>query len=208
MTEEWSPRTTLGKLVQSKEITDVDQIFERNLKIRETGIVDTLLPDIEEEIIGVGKAKRPFKRTQRMTDSGRRQKFFVMVVIGNKNGYVGLGIGKAWEYGPAIRKAVNVAKLNLIKVPLGCGSWECGCNTRHSIPFIVEGKAGSIRIKLIPAPKGVGLAVNDTTEKILRLAGVKDVWSFSKGRTRSRTNMAKATFDALRKISDMKGANI
>lgn len=204
--DDWTPKTELGRMVKSKEITDMGQVFEKNLIIREPEIVNVLLPDIEEEVIGIGKAKRPFKRTQRMTDSGRRQKFFVMAAVGNKKGYVGIGIGKAWEYGPAITKAINSAKLNIIQVPLACGSWECACNTGHSLPFTVEGHSGSIRFKILPAPKGTGLATNDTASLILRLAGLKDAWSHSKGRTKSRMNMAKAVFNSIQKASQMKGA--
>jgi len=204
--DDWVPKTELGKMVKAKQITEMGQVFANNMIIREPEIVDFLLPDLEDDVVGVGKAKRPFKRTQRMTDSGRRQKFFVMAVVGNRNGNVGLGIGKAWEYGPAITKAVNAAKLNMIQVPLACGSWECGCSIGHSVPFSVTGHSGSIRFKLIPAPKGTGLAANDTAGLILRLAGVKDAWSQSKGRTRSRMNMAKAVFDSLKLIGEMKGA--
>ncbi len=204
--EDWTPKTTLGRMVKSKEITDMDQIIGRNLIIREPEIADALLPGLDEEVIGIGKAKRPFKRTQRMTDSGRRQKFFVMVAVGNKKGYVGIGIGKAWEYGPAITKAINAAKLNIISVPLACGSWECSCNAGHSLPFTVQGRSGSIRFKVLPAPKGTGHATNETAGVILRLAGLKDAWSQSKGRTKSRMNMVKAVFDSLKKASQMKGA--
>jgi len=204
--DDWVPKTELGRMVKAKQITELSQVFEKNLIIREPQIVDFLFPDLESELVGVGKAKRPFKRTQRMTDSGRRQKFFVMAVVGNKRGSVGLGIGKAWEYGPAIIKAENAAKLNMIQVPLACGSWECGCSVGHSVPFGVTGHSGSIRFKLIPAPKGTGLAANDTAGMILKLAGVKDAWSKAKGRTRSRMNMAKAVFDSLQQIGQMKGA--
>jgi small subunit ribosomal protein S5 len=204
--DDWVPTTELGRMVKTKQITEMAQIFENNMIIREPQIVDFLLPDLEDDVVGVGKAKRPFKRTQRMTDSGRRQKFFVMAVVGNRNGNVGLGIGKAYEYGPAITKAINAAKLNMIQVPLSCGSWECGCTAGHSVPFAVTGHSGSIRFKLIPAPKGTGLAANDTAGLILRIAGVKDAWSQSKGRTRSRMNMAKAVFDSLKLIGEMKGA--
>lgn len=201
--EEWTVKTELGKLVQSGQVNDINYIFDNNLKIKEPGIVDRLLT-LEEDVLHVGRAKRPFKKTQRMTDSGRRQKFFVMVAVGNKNGFVGIGIGKAWEYGPALRKALNAAKLNLARVPLACGSWECGCLNPHSLPFISHGSSGSIRIDLIPAPKGTGLATNDTAKVILRLAGVKDVWSKSKGRTKCRMNMAKATYNALLNVSRLK----
>lgn len=204
---EWKVKTTLGKKVDSGEFTDINSLFDNNVRIREPEIVDKLIPDLEEEVIGVGKAKRPYKKTQRMTDSGRRQKFFVMVAIGNRKGYSGLGIGKAWEYGPALKKALNTAKMNLIRVPLGCGSWECGCKGTHSTPLITTGRSGSVRIKIQPAPKGTGLAANDTSKIILSLAGIRDAWTHTKGRTRCRMNTAKATFNALQSLNNFKGRN-
>ncbi|MBD3185681.1 30S ribosomal protein S5, partial [Candidatus Bathyarchaeota archaeon] len=101
--------------------------------------------------------------------------------------------------GPAIRKAISLAKLEIIPVRRGCGSWECGCGEHHTVPFKVQGKVGSVEIELIPAPKGVGLAVADTAKTVLSLAGIKDVWSKTKGRTRTTANMVKATYEALRK---------
>jgi len=82
----------------------------------------------------------------------------------------------------------------------GCGSWECGCGTAHSIPFTVTGKAGSVRVNLKPAPRGLGLAVSDEVKKMIRLAGITDVWCKSRGQTQSRVNLMKAVFDALYKL--------
>jgi len=149
------------------------------------------LPDLEDEVVDVNMV-------QRMTDSGRRTKFRVVVVVGNKNGYVGIGQAKDREVGMAIRKAVEKAKLNIIEVNRGCGSWECGCGTPHSLPFKVTGKCGSVRITLKPAPRGVGLAVGNVAKVVLRLAGIKDVWGFTKGETRTTINFAKAVYDALK----------
>ncbi|MFH1786374.1 MAG: 30S ribosomal protein S5 [archaeon] len=201
---EWIPKTALGKLVKAGEITSVDEIFKKGIKIREAEIVDHLIPDMEESVVGIGMASRPFKMVQRMTDSGRRSNFLVIVIVGNGNGYVGLGQGRAREYGPALRKAIRNAKLNLIHVPRGCGSWECGCGGGHSLPVGVWGKSGSIRIHLKAAPKGLGLAANKTSCILLKLAGVSDIWSQCLGHTKSRVNMAKATFDALNNLNKVK----
>ncbi|MEM2481747.1 MAG: hypothetical protein QW365_01450, partial [Candidatus Nezhaarchaeales archaeon] len=78
----------------------------------------------------------------------------------------------------AIDKAIVEAKLNIIPIRLGCGSWECRCGRPHSVPIKTWGKAGSVEITLIPAPRGTGLAAGDTAKIVLRLAGVKDVWTF------------------------------
>ena len=117
---------------------------------------------------------------------------------------IGIGKGSGKEGRRAVQKAVESAKLNLILVPRSCGSWECGCGDPHSIPFKAEGKAGSVRVTLLPAPKGIGLAVSDETKKMLRLAGVHDVWIKTLGATKTRYNLSKAVFDALRKLHDMK----
>ena len=81
----------------------------------ELEIVDALLPDLEEEVMDVNLV-------QRMHKSGRKVNFRVIVAVGNKNGYVGLGQGKAREVGPAIRKAVDNAKYNIINLPQGTHS--------------------------------------------------------------------------------------
>ena len=96
------------------------------------------------------------------------------------------------------------AKLGIIKVERGCGSWDCGCDENHSIPTESEGKSGSIILRLKPAPQGTGLSVNDISKDILELAGVKDIWSFSRGHTATRRNMSKATFNALKNLSHIK----
>ena len=205
---EWIPRTKLGKQVAAKEIQSIEEIFEKGLVVKEPEIVDMLLPDLGEEVIAIGKAGRPFKMVQRMTDSGRRNNFQVIVAIGNEDGYVGLGEGRAKEYGPSLRKALKDAKLSIIRIPRGCGSWQCSCGAPHSLPFQVEGHAGSVKIRLKPAPKGIGLVASKTSKAILRLAGYSDIWVKSSGNTSARVNLAKATFDALINLNRMKAAEL
>lgn len=197
--EEWEPKTSLGQRVKEGEITTIDEIFEEGLPIMELEIIDALLPDLEEEVIDVNLV-------QRMHKSGRKVNFRVIVAVGNKDGYVGLGQGKAREVGPAIRKAVDDAKFNIIKVRRGCGDWGCACGREHTIPFKVTGKSGSVRVTLLPAPGGVGLAIGDVGKTILRLAGIEDVWSRTKGQTQTTINFAKATFNALKQLSRIKSA--
>jgi small subunit ribosomal protein S5 len=179
------------------EITSMSEALKSGLPLREVEIVDMLLPDLEDEVIDVNMV-------QRMTDSGRRTKFRIIVVVGNKNGFVGLGQSKGKEVGMSIRKGVEKAKLNIIEVHRGCGSWECGCGTPHTLPFKVYGKCGSVRIMLKPAPRGVGLAVGDVAKKVLGLAGIEDIWGFTRGSTRTTINYAKAVFDALQNTSIQK----
>ena len=141
---------------------------------------------------------------QRMTDSGRRVKFVITVAVGNNNGFVGFGQAKGKEVGSSIRKAIDNAKLNIIEIRRGCGSWECGCGKPHTVPFAIKGRSGSIEITLKPAPHGIGLATGDVAKKILTLAGVKDCWAFTRGKTKTTVNYAKAVFNALKQNSEMR----
>ena len=196
--EEWIPKTELGRKVKNGEITSLSEVLRSSNRIMEIGIVDTLMPELSEkdfqEILNVNMV-------QRMTDSGRRVKFSVVAVVGNKDGFVGLGEAKAAEVGPAIRKALDNAKLNVIEIRRGCGSWECACSKHHFVPFVVEGKSSSVTVMLKPAPRGLGLAIGDIGKKILMLAGIRDVWSSSRGQTQTTVNFAKAVFFALRKTT-------
>jgi small subunit ribosomal protein S5 len=193
----WVPKTRLGKMVEKQEITNMADALGTRLPLREPEIVDILLPDLEDEVLDVNMV-------QRMTDSGRRVRFAVTTVVGNANGYVGLGKAKGKEVGPTIRKAIDNAKLNIIEVRRGCGSWECGCGKPHSLPFDVSGKEGSVRVTFKPAPRGIALAVGDVAKPVLRLAGIKDAWAFTKGHTKTTANYAAAAFEALKKTAEMR----
>jgi len=193
----WIPKTKLGKLVQEGQITSLEEMFASGLPLREFQIIDALLPELVDEILDINMV-------QRMTDSGRRVKFRATVVVGNYDGYVGVGCGKDVQVGPAIKKAICDAKLNLIPVKRGCGSWECGCGRPHSVPFEVKGKAGSATVTLKPAPQGLGIAAGETAKKVLTLAGIKDVWTETSGKTRTTLNFAKATYDALKQTAIMR----
>ena len=190
----WTPRTRLGNMVYAGIITNYEDALASGLPIREVEIVDALLPGLEDDIINVNMI-------QRMTDSGRRVRFNVMACVGNRDGYVGLAIVKGKEVASTIRKAIHTAKLNIIQVQRGNGSWESGQGAGTSVPFKVTGRAGSTRITLLPAPTGKGLVIGDTGRQVLTLAGVTDVWSRSKGQTRTTINFAKATFDALQQLN-------
>ena len=187
---DWVPKTRLGGMVKAGEITCMSDALKSGLPIREPEIIDILMPDVDDEVIDVNMV-------QRMTDSGRRIKFVITVAVGNMDGFVGLGQAKGKEVGSSIRKAIENAKLNMIEIRRGCGSWECGCGKGHTIPFAVKGKSGSVEVTLRPAPQGIGLATGNVAKKILRLVGVKDCWAFTKGKTKTTVNYAKAVFNAL-----------
>jgi len=189
--EEWEPKTRVGRLVKEGRITTIDEIFQQGLKIAEPEIIDILLPELYDEVVDI-------KLVQRQTDAGRKRKFRATVVIGNKDGYVGVGEAKLKEIGPAIKKAMINAKLNIRPVRRGCGSWECSCGEPHTVPFKVSGKVGSTKVVLYPAPRGLGLVIGNTAKTVLELAGIKDVWSKTFGETRTTSNFAKATFEALK----------
>ncbi len=195
---EWIPLTRLGRLVKEGEVTTMDEALASGLPIRETEIVDALLPGLEDEVLEINMV-------QRMTDSGRRVKFRATVIVGNGDGYLGLGVGKDVQVGVAIGKAIADAKKNIIKIRRGCGSWECGCGSEHTVPFKVEGKSSSVRITLLPAPRGLGIASGETARKVMELAGIKDVWTQARGDTRTKLNFARATYNALFQTTLMKG---
>ena len=213
--EAWKPKTGVGKKVKNGEITNIDEILDKGEKVSEPEIVDALLSDITTDLLFIGQSKgkfgggqkRVFKQTQKKTPEGNKPRFSTYAVVGNSNGYVGIGYGKSKETVPAREKALRNAKLNLIKIRRGCGSWQCGCKEPHTIPFTVSGKCGSCFIKLIPAPKGTGLCVETECQKLLKLAGIKDVWSKADGQTRTKTNLISACFDALKNLIKMKVQN-
>ena len=198
-TASWVPKTKVGELVRSGAIKSIEEIFASGKTIKEVEIVDTLLPNLEDKVLEIISV-------QRMTKNNRKQKFRVTVAVGDRRGHMGVGVGKDVEVKPAIEAAIRDAKRRVITVKLGCGSWECSCGTPHTLPLRERAKIGSSEIILKPAPRGVGIVAADTASHVLELAGVKDVWTFSRGRTRDVYNTALATYTALKKVSEMKNS--
>ncbi len=193
----WQPRTRLGRMVMNGEILTCVRAIATGYPIREVEIVDALLPEMEDDVLSVNMI-------QRMTDSGRRVRFNVLCAVGNKDGYVGLSVCKGKEVASTIQKAITQAKLNLVPVLRGNGSWESAEGPGNSIPFKSTGRSGSTRVTLLPAPSGKGLVIGDYGRRVLTLAGVEDVWSRSSGQTRSTINFARATYNALEELSKTK----
>jgi len=208
----WKPKTEMGKKVKMGDITDIDQVLNSDKKLLEAEIVDALLPSLESDLLLIGQSKgkfgggqrRVFRQTQKKTKEGNKPSFATCAVVGDHKGHVGIGYGKSRETVPAREKAIRRAKINLIKIRRGCGSWQCSCKEPHSIPFEVEGKCGSVKVKLMPAPKGTGLCAGSEISKVLKLAGVEDVWSKTTGKTTSRINLTAAIEKALKQIMEVK----
>lgn len=204
----WEPRTKLGADVKSGKIKEIDEILNSERKILESEMVDFLL-DLKSDLISVGQSKgkfgggkrRAWRQTQRKTQEGNIPTFSAVAVIGDENGHVGIGAGRATETLPAREKALRKSKLNIIKVKRTCGAFECSCSENHTIPFEVRGKSGSIRVILTPAPQGTGLAAGNEIKKVLKLAGIKDIYSKTFGQKRTSFNLVKACIDALKKTN-------
>lgn len=204
----WVPKTKLGREVKSKKIKNIDEILDSDQKILEEQIVDSLI-NVKSDLLFIGQSKgkfgggkrRAWKQTQRKTKEGNVPTFSTLAVVGDENGHVGIGMGRAKETLPARDKAIRMAKLKIIKVGRSCSSFDCACSEPHSIPFKVEGKSGSVRITLIPAPQGTGLVVANELKKVLKLAGIKDVYSKAFGGIRTTANLTKACMNALEKTN-------
>ncbi len=208
----WKPKTELGKRVKSGEIKDLKEILDIGGNILEAEIIDCLLPNLELEMIDIGQSKGKFgggkrtiwRQTQKKTKEGNKPKFATMVIVGNRDGFIGIGKGKSKETMPAREKATRQAKLNVQMIVRGSGSWEGGKGQTNSIPFKVFGKCGSSEITLLPAPEGVGLCVEKECRKMLRLAGIQNVYSKTNAQTKSKINLMMACFNALSKLSKVR----
>jgi len=207
----WVPKTRIGRLVKEEKIKNINEILDKKEKIMEQEIVDKLL-NLKSDLLAIGQSKgkfgggkrRVWKQTQKKTLEGNVPSFSCLAVVGDEAGHIGIGLGKAKETLPAREKALRKAKLSIMKVCRGCGSFDCSCSELHSIPYKVKGKCGSVKVILIPAPQGTGLVIGDEAKKILKLCGIKDIYSQTFGQTRTTINLAKACIDALGKINEEK----
>lgn len=205
----WEPVTKLGREVKHKAVKNIDEILDSGKKILEDEIVDSLV-NVQTDLISIGQAKgkfgggkrRAWRQTQRKTKEGNVAMFSTMAVVGDEGGHVGIGVGRAKETLPARDKATRKAKLNIIKVRRSCAGFDCACDLPHTVPFKVVGKEGSCSVMLIPAPQGTGLVAANELKKILKLAGISDVYSKTFGKQRTTFNLVKACFDALKKTNE------
>jgi small subunit ribosomal protein S2e len=174
--------------VQAGRIKKIEEIFLASLPIKEYQIVDKFLPDLKDEVLKIAPV-------QKQTTAGQRTRFKAAVVVGDYNGHIGLGHKCSKEVAGAIRGALIDAKLNIY--PIRRGFWGNRFGAPHTVPTKVTGKCGSVRFRLIPAPRGTGLVAARAPKKLLNYAGYKDVYTNAKGNTKCLGNFVKAAFAAI-----------
>ncbi len=143
-------------------------------------------PEFEQKLLDLARVTRVVK-------GGRRFRFRATLVIGNRKGKVGVGVGKGGDVSDAIKKAYDDAKKKLIIVT----------KEKNTIPHDIFYKLGSARVMLKPAPKGRGIVAGGAVRAVVDLAGIKDVVSKSLG-TSNKLNVARATIEALKSFSESK----
>jgi len=186
----WVPVTKLGRLVKEGKIGSIEEIFLFSIPVKEAEIIDFFLKDkLQDEVMKI-------MPVQKQSSAGQRTRFKAFVAIGDTNGHVGLGVKCSSEVATAIRGAITAAKLNV--APVRRGYWGRISGLPHTVPCKVTGKCGSVRVRLVPAPRGTGLVSSPAGKKLLHMAGIDDCYTSACGHTRTMGNLIKAIFYALR----------
>ncbi|MCA2959767.1 MAG: 30S ribosomal protein S5 [Silvanigrellales bacterium] len=139
----------------------------------------------EDRVVSVARVSKTVK-------GGRRMSFSALVVVGDRQGTVGFGLGKAGEVPEAVRKAVAQARKSLVTVPLD----------KETIPFLVNAKFGASKLLLSPAPEGTGIVAGSAVRAIAELAGIPNIMAKIQG-SRNPHNVVKATFLGLKQLKSI-----
>lgn len=181
--------TKLGRLVKAGHIASMEEVFRHALPVKEWQLVDHFFGEtLKDEVMKI-------MPVQKQTAAGQRTRFKAFVAVGDFNGHIGLGVKTAAEVATAIRGAIWAAKVSL--VPVRRGYWGSKTGKPHTVPIKVTGACGSVRFRIIPAPRGTGLVAAPASKKLLNMAGLEDAYTSTRGHSKTMGNFIKAAYHAL-----------